>query len=136
MGLPRQAKTRDDLFVQAVAPILLEKKHYLSEDDLNRLGISSKHLDLTTGDIGKKAGTARLVPMPAATIQQILNDCAFEGPSETERTDLHFRGNETWEQEDRDDPETRFYTANAMHRVATTYASMCDFPARVKWRQG
>ncbi|OAQ98598.1 hypothetical protein LLEC1_06348 [Akanthomyces lecanii] len=136
MGLPRQAKTRNDLFAQAVAPILLENKPYVSRDALNGLGISLKHLDLTTGDIGHTAGTARLVPMPADAIQQILNGGACKVPSEIERTDLQFRGDEAWEQEDRDDPETRFYQARALHRIALTYASMCEFPTRVKWRQG
>lgn len=79
---------------------------------------------------------ARLVPMPAATIQQILDDGDFKEPLELDHTDLHYRGNEAWEQEDRDDRETRFNEAMAVHDIAAAYVYLWEFSTRARWRQG
>ncbi len=135
MGLPKKASTRNDLFKRAVAPILLEKTPYVSQDALNRLKIILKHLDLTTGDIGHKAGTAALVPMPPNTLQEILDEGNFTEPSVEDHTDFEFRGDETWAQQDRANPETRFNEAKAVHDIAAAYVFLWEFPFHANWRQ-
>ncbi|OAA74174.1 hypothetical protein ISF_01075 [Cordyceps fumosorosea ARSEF 2679] len=131
MGSQAQA-VRDDLFKAAVVAVLQTKDHYVSQSHLDKFGITLKHLDLKTGDIEHKEGTARLAPMPSATIEQIVASNQAK-PWEFD-DDLFPRGNEEWEQRDREDPDARFYQALRVHDALGGYARVCGHIKENKWR--
>lgn len=129
-----QACLRDDLFKQTIFPILGRKQHYLSQDDLERLGITLKHLDLTTGDIDHVKGTARLVPMPAATIQQILDAGKATRLIQEGHRDIEVRDEEDWDPKEKEDFHVRFYEADDVFDLALAYNSSESLATRANWR--
>ncbi|XWW97673.1 hypothetical protein V2A60_005659 [Cordyceps javanica] len=138
---------RVDLFKQAVVPALRDRKPFVSQDVLKKLKVTLKHLDLTTGDIDCVKGSARLVPMPAAVVQQSPDGGLFERMDD-DGLEFHARGDDKsddgmsddeWSDgettdDERNCPDTRFYQALKLHTIASTYKTVWHFPDQVKWR--
>ncbi|KAM3526455.1 hypothetical protein MY4038_006816 [Beauveria bassiana] len=136
MDLPMRSVFRGEILLKrAVVPLLQRKRTYVPDKFLKDLKITLKSLDLKTGDIAGAAGTARLVPMEAATVLRMPGDCGgVRKRIEEENADVPIRGNDDWEENEKKDSDARFFGAMRVHDIASSYVYCWGLQAQTMWR--